>query len=195
MATSFLQNTEDTPVDILPNESTDTPLDQIPPEISEEQYDYTDEIPTTDETNTENEHFLEEETPPSTEIKTTIPEVQVKASSHQQAATPQKAIPPIPQVRDEIIVQIEKIMEEDLGDVFGALTLQQKQQFKIRGEETALKIRELLRGTKIKLGKIVNLIFDWLKLLPGINRFFLEQEAKIKAEKIANLHEQRKYTP
>jgi len=28
---------------------------------------------------------------------------------------------------------------------------------------------------------------DWLKILPGVNKFFLEQEAKIKTDKILAL--------
>jgi hypothetical protein len=28
---------------------------------------------------------------------------------------------------------------------------------------------------------------QWLKLLPGVNRFFLEQEAKIKTDRIIHL--------
>jgi hypothetical protein len=60
----------------------------------------------------------------------------------------------------------------------------QQQEFKKSGEETVKKINNLLDKTKIKAGKIIDLIRAWLRLIPGINRFFLEQEAKIKADKI-----------
>lgn len=90
----------------------------------------------------------------------------------------------IPQVRDELTVEIEHIMEEGLKDAFVSLTPVQQQEFKIKGEQTALQIRALMQSTKIKVKKIVNLLIDWLKLLPGINKFFLEQEAKIKADKM-----------
>lgn len=98
----------------------------------------------------------------------------------------------IPQVKDEATVQIEKIMEEDLVDAFRELTPIQKQQFKIKGEETAWEIRKLLKATHVKIKKIFRLILEWLKMLPGINRFFLEQEAKIKTDKIIALKEQNK---
>lgn len=93
----------------------------------------------------------------------------------------------IPQVRDALAIQIEKIMEAGLSDAFRELTPIQKQEFKIKGEETALEIRSLLRSTQVKVKKIFELLLDWLQLLPGINVFFLEQEAKIKADKILAL--------
>jgi len=99
----------------------------------------------------------------------------------------------IPQVKDEITLQIEKVMEEGLGDAFKELTPIQKQEFKIKGEETAWEIRNLLRGAHLQVKKIVRLILAWLKMLPGINRFFLEQEAKIKTDKIIALKEINKY--
>jgi hypothetical protein len=95
--------------------------------------------------------------------------------------------PPIPQTRDEISLKIEKFMEEDMGDAFQRLSPIAQQEFKLKGEQTATKIRDLLKGTHVKAKKIFRLILDWLRLLPGINRFFLEQEAKIKTDKILSL--------
>jgi len=93
----------------------------------------------------------------------------------------------IPQVRDEVTVQVEKIMEAGLAEAFQAMTPIQQQEFKIKGEETAMKIRDLLRGTRVKVKKIFQLLVEWLKMIPGVNKFFLEQEAKIKADKLMNL--------
>lgn len=93
----------------------------------------------------------------------------------------------IPTVRDALTVEVEKVMEEGLKDAFKELTPIQRQEFKIKGEQTATQIRDLLRATHVKVKKIIRLIVEWLKMLPGINRFFLEQEAKIKADKIMAL--------
>jgi hypothetical protein len=95
----------------------------------------------------------------------------------------------VPQVRDELTIKVEKIMEEGLKDAYRELTPVQRQEFKIKGEETAFKIRQLLRSTRVKVKSIFKLLIEWLKLLPGVNRFFLEQEAKIKADKILALKE------
>ncbi len=91
-------------------------------------------------------------------------------------------------VRDEVVVRIEKIMEDGVGDAFQRLSPTARQEFKLKGEQTALKIRELLKSSRIKVKKIFQLIFEWLKILPGVNRFFLEQEAKIKTDHIITLH-------
>ena len=93
----------------------------------------------------------------------------------------------IPQVRDALTVQVEKIMQERLEEAYTKLTPSQKQAFKIKGEETAWHIRQLLKATRVKIKKIFRLLTAWLSLLPGINRFYLEQEAKIKADKIIAL--------
>ncbi len=93
----------------------------------------------------------------------------------------------IPQVRDALAVEVEKVMEEGLKEAFQELNPIQRQEFKIKGEETALQIRVLLKAAHIKVKQIFRLIVEWLKMLPGINRFFLEQEAKIKTDKILSL--------
>lgn len=93
----------------------------------------------------------------------------------------------IPLVKDELNIRIEKIMEEGLEEAFKELSPIEQQEFKIKGEETAWKIRQALKKTHVKIKEIFKLLFSWLKLLPGINKFFLEQEAKIKADKIFSL--------
>ncbi|MBI5728283.1 MAG: hypothetical protein HY984_00850 [Candidatus Magasanikbacteria bacterium] len=93
----------------------------------------------------------------------------------------------VPLVKDRLTVDVEKIMSEGLAEAYRTLTPVEQQAFKIKGEETAWEIRQLLNKTKIKIRRIFRLILVWLKMLPGLNRFFLEQEAKIKADKIMTL--------
>lgn len=97
----------------------------------------------------------------------------------------------IAQPLDPLTLQIEKIMEEGIGEAYQELTAIQKQHFKIKGEQTAQVIRLLLQKTKVKVKKVFQLILEWLKMLPGINRFFLMQEAKIKTDKILALKQHR----
>ena len=52
------------------------------------------------------------------------------------------------------------------------------------GETTAQKIKEAVLKKTTRIKDIVHLIIGWLKSLPGVNKFFIEQEAKIKADKI-----------
>jgi len=82
---------------------------------------------------------------------------------------------------------IDNILSEGLNEVFLKMNPAQQAVFKKTGEETVTKIGKLLMETKVKVNKIVDLIRKWLRLIPGVNKFFLEQEVKIKADKIMKL--------
>jgi len=83
--------------------------------------------------------------------------------------------------------QIDAILSEGLNDVFLNMDAKQQKIFKEEGEKTTVKINLLLNSAKVKLKNIIDLIKNWLKLIPKINPYFLEQEAKIKADKIIKL--------
>ncbi|OQA36882.1 MAG: hypothetical protein BWY53_00192 [Parcubacteria group bacterium ADurb.Bin326] len=83
---------------------------------------------------------------------------------------------------------IEKILEEDLAGIYMNLSPKDQQNFKEKGEETAQAIFDMVyRRAKVQIRKVVDLIRRWLKTIPGINKYFLEQEAKIKADRIAEI--------
>ena len=111
---------------------------------------------------------------------------QVTQQPARKIIKPRPAIPT--PVKDAVMVKIEKIMEEGLNDSYQRLSPVAKQEFKLKGEQAASQIRELLKSTHIKVKKILRLILDWLRILPGVNHFFLEQEAKIKTDKIIALN-------
>ncbi|MBI4598618.1 hypothetical protein HY734_00285 [Candidatus Uhrbacteria bacterium] len=95
-------------------------------------------------------------------------------------------------VKDDFTQQIEDFLAEDLTDLYLKMTPSEQRIFKEKGEETASKIRQLLQSAKVNVGQILRLIRDWLKLIPGVNKFFLEQEAKIKTDKILDAAEKRR---
>lgn len=84
-------------------------------------------------------------------------------------------------------VAIDNILAEGLNELFLKMNPTQQANFKKAGEETVTKINKLLMATKVKVNKIVDLIRKWLLLIKGINRFFLEQEVKLKVDKIMRL--------
>lgn len=92
-----------------------------------------------------------------------------------------------PSYQQRRILEIDNILAEGLNEVFLKMNPQQQKEFKAKGEETAVKISGLLNKTKVSIGKIIALIRRWLKLIPGVNKFFLEQEAKIKGDKIIRM--------
>ena len=121
------------------------------------------------------------------EEKVETPDVAVKKATEAPAMS--VAAPAVVPAKDELTEKIEDILTEDLADVFVKMTPAQQREFKIKGEETAGKIKKLLSGAKVKLQKIIKLLMGWMRLIPGVNRFYLEQEAKIKADKLIHLKE------
>lgn len=95
-------------------------------------------------------------------------------------------------IKDPIVIEVEKILEDGMGLYYQAMPDQAKIEFRKKGEAVALEISEMVRTLHVKFKKLIHLISDWLKTIPGVNRFFLEQEAKIKADRIMQLIEARK---
>ncbi len=87
--------------------------------------------------------------------------------------------------------QIENILESGLEEIYLRMSPEKQQKFKAVGEQTAQEINKLLDSAKVKVKQIIDLIKKWLSLIPGVNKFFLEQEAKIKADKIMELSRKR----
>lgn len=85
---------------------------------------------------------------------------------------------------DPILSKVERILEEDLQEVYDGLPAELKPRFRAKGEEVAHAITALLEGAKVKARQILKLILQWLKMIPGVNRFFLEQAAAIKTQKV-----------
>lgn len=105
--------------------------------------------------------------------------------SAQAAPVVAPAVPATPVVeKTEEEKAIEGILAEGLDNLYSNLPDNRKQEFKQKGEEAATQINQLLQAVKVKVGKIVSIIKKWLAMIPGVNKFFLEQESKIKADKL-----------
>lgn len=97
-------------------------------------------------------------------------------------------VPVLPAVSN-IHQAIENILSDGLQLEYEQLDPAMQEKFRTTGESTATQIEELLSSTKVQIQKIIGLIMEWLKILPGVNSFFLQQEAKIKADTILKLKE------
>ncbi len=92
------------------------------------------------------------------------------------------------QLREEAI---DRILSDGLGDIFVKLPPKKQQEFKVEGEKTVKKINQLIERGKLNLNILAKMIRHWLSIIPGVNRFFLEQDAKIKADKIMKINGER----
>lgn len=101
------------------------------------------------------------------------------------------ALPSAP-AKDEYMVKVERVLEDNLWTVYAGLTPDLRERFRAKGEETAIKIRSLMDKAKVRGGEVLKIIREWLKMIPGVSAFFLEQEAKIKTDKIIQLAAEHK---
>ncbi len=134
------------------------------------------------------------------EKKETIRETEAERTAEKRTedeTSRRQYVPPASQTdiqkeqKSQELAAIENILSDHLDELFIEMTPDQQVAFKNKGEETAQKIEVLLQQTKVKAKEVLQLIKEWLKLIPGVNKFFLEQEAKIKTDRIFNLHDKK----
>jgi hypothetical protein len=111
-------------------------------------------------------------------------------------AFPSATVPasPVPSAaaKPESLVQIEHILQDGLMGVYQQLDDKGKEKMKLGGEKAANKIDQLIKSTKITAKKVLDIIRNWLKSIPGVNKHFFEQEAKIKTDQILAMNRNKK---
>ena len=83
--------------------------------------------------------------------------------------------------------EVEGILADNFKEIYTKLSPSIQKEFKDRGEEAAEKIIQAMKSPKFNVSSILDIIKKWLfvvKKLPGINKLFLEQQAKIKTDKV-----------
>ncbi len=90
------------------------------------------------------------------------------------------------------LVEVENILSAGLEDAYKELPPELKIKFKLEGERVSGLIWQMVETAKIQAQKILDLIRHWLKMIPHVNYFFLEQETKIKTDKIILFAKKRK---
>jgi len=102
------------------------------------------------------------------------------AQATQQPVSAQTAVDP----RAKMLKDVEGILSDGLGDTYKALPKDRQLMFRQKGEEIANKITDMIIYGKTKAKEVWKLIMEWLGGLPGINKYFLEQEMKIKTDRV-----------
>lgn len=157
-------------------------------------------MPTPEELNLSSEALSTEAIDPFAELES-VQETEISPETVQEAEptsktpepvepTPPPSTPTAPIAghaapgKDQFLQDIESALSEGLEDIYRQLPPDRRKIFKTRGEKLAEEIRGLLVAAKAEAKRIFQMIMDWLKTLPGVSRFYLEQEAKIKTDKI-----------
>ncbi len=87
---------------------------------------------------------------------------------------------------------VEDLLTEDLTDIYQSMTPQEQIAFRKKGEEVAHSIETLVLTFRATTRKVLDLIRGWLAMIPRVNRYFLEQESKIKTDEIMKLQKKVK---
>ncbi len=154
-------------------------------------------------------NLLNPETPGNVEVQETQQETELGQESGEQLQSeespvmeqapsvrpvaPMVAAAPIVPPQDELLKGVEDILSKGIADIYKDLAPDKKPLFRAKGEEVAQKIRNMIAKGKVKVHAVLKLIKEWLHSIPGINRFFLEQEAKIKTDLIIAFGESKSH--
>jgi len=121
---------------------------------------------------------------PTVEVPTPL---KIEEKKEEPLIYPAPAPAPTAPVKSLNIEKIEDVLQEDLEDIYFQMPAEKQAAFKEVGEVTASKIAVLLGSVKVQVKKILSLIVEWLRIIPHVNKYFLEQEAKIKTDKLLEM--------
>ena len=133
------------------------------------------------------------EQPPSPEVRVesaTAHAVPVDITAHQPVEAQPAAAPVAPAIAvapDKIADDVQKILEEGLEEAIVTMPEEAKQRFLQKGKEIGTIVADMVRRYKVEVKRVLSLLKEWLTTIPGVNRFFLEKEAKIKTDRILEL--------
>jgi len=144
------------------------------------------------------EELKNQEVPKSAEItRETEPAQRLEADLHAQTDPAQSAVTVNESAASErtvdaaeksgFLLNVESILADGLGEAYINMDDQSKNAFRRKGEEVARKIEDIMYIGKAKLKEVLLWIKEWLRMIPGVNTFFLDQEAKIKTDQIFGL--------
>lgn len=112
-----------------------------------------------------------------------LPEVPATVSTQPAAARASAKSP--------LLLNVEKILEEDLEQVYFSMQPVEQAAFKERGDAVAKDIEGLIGKARATAERIIALIRSWLQMVPGVSRFFIEQESKIKTDRLLALQRKK----
>lgn len=76
--------------------------------------------------------------------------------------------------------------------MYRSMSPQEQVQFRAKGEQVASGIEQMVATLTATTRRVLQLIREWLMLIPRVNKFFLEQESKLKTDEIMKLQRNKK---
>ncbi|MBN1585536.1 hypothetical protein JW899_04185 [Candidatus Uhrbacteria bacterium] len=163
-----------------PFERRETKVNPVEPDRSAPDADFREGL----ETGSESESVLGSEKPKEA--------VQEESAPVSALPVSLRSVTPSVPAKDAYQQRLERVLEDGLTDIYLSMPKPQRQAFRVEGERVASRLRQAIDSTRIRASEILETITAWLRMIPGINRWFLEQEAKIKTDRVIQLAEERR---
>lgn len=94
--------------------------------------------------------------------------------------------------KDKYRVRVERVLEQNLWELYLALPQASREAFKAKGEAAAAALRSAMESKSVRPAQVLAPVHRWLKTIPHVNPYFLEQEAKIKTDLVMALVDERR---
>ncbi len=117
-----------------------------------------------------------------------------KKSIYVKKAAPVAPVKDEKEEKSEVYKELEEVLAEGLEGVYLSLDAKEQAEFRRKGEEATSKIEELVVNFKAKARDVLKLVKDWLLVIPKVNKHFLEQESKLRTDKVMMLAKKYKKT-
>lgn len=133
-------------------------------------------VPGSPEQRVEKESAMPEPAPRQPAAPVVIPQIEPSTSP----VAPAQASDP----RAGVLKQVEALLSEGLQQLYLSLPEGRRAAFKQKGEQIANTITDMIMYGKAKVKEIWSLITSWLGTISGVNKYYVEQEIKIKTDRI-----------
>ena len=102
----------------------------------------------------------------------------------------------VPLVQDDVVMMgIQAILRDNLGEATAAMPEEAKTRFWAKAQEIGVVVADMVRQYKVEVKRVLHLLVEWLHTIPGVNKFFLEQEAKLKTDRILQFEQEQHAAP
>lgn len=88
-------------------------------------------------------------------------------------------------------MEIERKLEDGLWEAYKSMDPGLRARFKAEGERIAAVAREGIRSGKLAAQTLLEMIVNWLRMIPRVNGWFLVQDAKLKTDALIRMAKER----
>lgn len=100
--------------------------------------------------------------------------------------------PAVPTEKSDTRKEIEQLLSTNLTELYQTMSPQEQARFRAKGDEVSSALEQLVRTFTATTKRVLELIRSWLATIPRVNKYFLEQESKLKTDDIMKYQRKKK---